>query len=165
MKRWKISHEFIFSFCSDPTSISVSVSNLRERERERKSFCLSVHMRYRGGGGRGWKDEGLESRTPAQDLSLSSRKSHWPLESLSICSVTALALLRGILYTFVCYTEAAQKKPNIILPFNHWTWVDRGQLDGSWALRQGGFLVRALNQIPESLKRFLELSGTGNLLF
>lgn len=39
--------------------------------------------------------------------------------SLSIHSVTALALLRGIFYTFICYTEAVQKKPNIILPFNH----------------------------------------------
>lgn len=39
--------------------------------------------------------------------------------SLSICSLTALAPLRGTFYAFVCYTEAAQKNPNIILSFNH----------------------------------------------
>lgn len=39
--------------------------------------------------------------------------------SLSIDAVTALALLRGVFSTFVCYTEAAQKKPNVIVPSSH----------------------------------------------
>lgn len=33
-------------------------------------------------------------------------------------SITALALLR-VFSTFVCYTEAAQKKPNVIVPSSH----------------------------------------------
>jgi len=38
VKRWKISHKLVFSFCSVPTQISVFISNLKERE----CFCLSV---------------------------------------------------------------------------------------------------------------------------
>lgn len=164
MKRWKISHKFVFSFCSDPTSISVSVWNLRKRERGGKSFCLCTWDTEEEGE-EDWRMEGWKQDTSSGLESVFQEKSLAFGVPVSICSATALALLRGVFYTFVCYTEAAQKKPNFILPFSHPAWVDRGQLDGSWALRQGGFLVRALNQIPESLKRFLKLSGTCNFLF
>lgn len=112
----------------------------RGRERGRVSVCLCTWDTEEEGeeDGRmeGWK-AGHQLRTwvclPGKVTGLWNLSVHM--------SVTALALLRGIFYTFVCYTEAALKKPNTIVPFNHPTWVDRGQLDGSWALRQGGFLV------------------------
>lgn len=65
----------------------------------------------------GWRD-GKQDTSSGPESVLQEKSLAFGI-SLSICSGAALAPLRGIFYAFVCYTVAAQKNPNIILPFNH----------------------------------------------